>query len=91
MPASFQRNADSDLLSRMKLLPLLSTKTDILELVGRNQLSDTTNTIVMDKMFGARTDVVTVNPAVIGMITSHAATRLLGLEDIFVGLTMEKV
>ncbi|KAE9303702.1 hypothetical protein PR003_g21937 [Phytophthora rubi] len=45
----------------------------------------------MDKMFGARTDVVTVNPAVIGMITSHAATRLLGLEDIFVGLTMEKV
>ncbi|GMF22964.1 unnamed protein product [Phytophthora fragariaefolia] len=71
MAASFQCSADTDLLFRMKGLPLMSTKTDIPELVGRNQLPGTTINTVMERLFGARIDVVTVDPAVIGQITSH--------------------
>ncbi|GMF34448.1 unnamed protein product [Phytophthora fragariaefolia] len=80
--ASFRCSADTDLLFRIKE-PLLCRQ--------RNQLSDTTINIVMERLFRARPDVMTVDPAVIGPITSHCTTILPGWEDIFVGLSTEKV
>ncbi|KAG6973671.1 hypothetical protein JG687_00000746 [Phytophthora cactorum] len=66
IPMAFQVAQQMDLTSKVKPMPLVSVKAEVLDLIGKTQLSDDTMNIVMVKLFGPRKDVIVVSPDVIG-------------------------
>ncbi|KAF1786031.1 hypothetical protein GQ600_15310 [Phytophthora cactorum] len=76
-PISFQVSADSGFLVKVKSPPLLSPKTEVLDLVGRGPLSDATVDIVMPRLFEARAHVLVISPNVIGPVVDGSLSAPL--------------
>ncbi|KAG7382974.1 hypothetical protein PHYPSEUDO_004209 [Phytophthora pseudosyringae] len=68
---------ERDLISKLKAYPLLSQMVEVLDLVGKAQLSDTLINIVMEKLFNASLDVIVVNLNVIGPVDNGTMSVLL--------------
>ncbi|POM71858.1 LOW QUALITY PROTEIN: Hypothetical protein PHPALM_11515 [Phytophthora palmivora] len=100
MPASIQVVQHIEILSKVKTIPLLSTKvrknakcqTEILDLVCKTQLSDDTINVVMARLFGSRNDVIVMKPNIIGNISNGEISITVAIfADVFAGMKTEKI
>ncbi|ETL77576.1 hypothetical protein L917_21482 [Phytophthora nicotianae] len=71
MPSSFKVDEHPELIAKVKSIPLSSRKAELLDLVGKTCLSDDTINTVMAKLFGPRSNVMIVDPWLIGSIESN--------------------
>lgn len=64
----------------------------ILDLVGKTCLSEDTMNIVMAKLFGSRSDVIIVDPSIIGSVEGEAMPGIAAVfADVFASVTNEKI
>ncbi|ETP27502.1 hypothetical protein F442_23222 [Phytophthora nicotianae P10297] len=71
MPSSFKVDEHPELIAKVKSIPLSSRKAELLDLVGKTCLSGDTINTVMAKLFGPRSNVMIVDPWLIGSIESN--------------------
>ncbi|KAG4064358.1 hypothetical protein PC123_g797 [Phytophthora cactorum] len=91
IPMAFQVAQQMDLTSKVKPMPLVSVKAEVLDLIGKTQLSDDTMNIVMVKLFGPRKDVIVVSPDVIGSFGDVGTSVLMSMfADAIAGVKYEK-
>ncbi|EEY63330.1 uncharacterized protein PITG_23336, partial [Phytophthora infestans T30-4] len=86
MPEHFQVDPDSDILAKLKAIPLLSVQAEALELVGKSPLGDcTANTLVL-KLFAERVDTIGVDTSIAGNVM-NGYLSIYTMKGVFVGVT----
>ncbi|KAG1698684.1 hypothetical protein DVH05_014641 [Phytophthora capsici] len=92
MPQSFQVTEQSILPAKLKAIPLLSSKAEILDLIGKTQLSDDTMGFVMSSLFESKASIITVDTNVIGPMEHGAVSvPMTVFADMFKNLSKEKI
>ncbi|ETP37903.1 hypothetical protein F442_14347 [Phytophthora nicotianae P10297] len=86
----FQVEADPDIMSKLKSIPLLSVQAEALDLVGKLPLGDSTVNTLMLELFAERVDTIVVDTAIAGNVMNGflpVETR----KNVFLGVTGEKI
>lgn len=68
LPSAYQLEYNTDIIAKMKAIPLLSVQAENLDLIGKTALGDNTINTLMLRLFGKRTDVMLVDTSIAGNV-----------------------